>query len=171
MSTPRRKTMQQQTPVLNDTNRTLLAAVVVSIFIVIALVAITQVPRVSQTNTNVAPTGNTAAATPLPPAPTLVTNRLGIIKEKDGTTLTITAQTIIGQELRAVDYVVRTGPATTFESVDFRKALTTSQTAPRAATTLEAIPVGAQVNVLASENIRDKQEFAATHVEHHLITP
>ena len=154
----------------NETNRTLLAAVVVSAFVVLAIVAVSRVPRVSQKKTITAPTQNVAAAMPLPPAPTLVKNRLGVMKKKDGTTLTITAQTIVGQNLQAIDYTARTGPATKFEAVDYSQPATTSQTAPRAATTLVAIPEGAQVNAVAATNIRDQQEFAATLIEYQILT-
>lgn len=170
MSTRRPQTPPMQNPSWNETNRTLLAAVVVSTFVVLAIVAVSRVPRVQQKKTTTTPTQNVATATPLPPAPTIVKNRLGVMKKREGTTLTITAQTIVGQSLQAIDYTVRTGAATKFESVNYSQPATTSQTAPRAAITLEAIPEGAQVNAVAATNIRDQQEFAATSIEYQILT-
>jgi|GEM_PF-4630328 len=170
MSTRRNKTVPMQNSSWNETNRTLLAAVVVSAFLVLAIVAVSRVPRVQQRQTTNTPTQNAATATPLPPAPTLVKNRLGVMKKREGTTLTITAQTIVGQNLQAIDYTVRTGAATKFESVNYSQPATTSQTAPRTAINLESIPEGAQVNAVAATNIRDQKEFAATLIEYQILS-
>lgn len=162
--------MVAQTSQWNETNRTLLAAIVVSLFVMVAIIAVSRVPRQSAPPASTA-TGNVATATALPPEPTYIANRLGILTFKEGTTLTVTAQTIDGNRLTPVAYTVQTGSSTVLETVDFRTPLATSLTAKRAATTLEAIPVGAQVNAIAAENIRDKREFAATKIEYQLLTP
>lgn len=170
MSTRLQKTTPMQNSPWNETNRTLLAAVVVSAFIVLTIVAVTYVPRVTQKKTVDTTPVSAAVVTPLPPPPTLVKNRLGVMKKKEGSTITLVSQTIIGEYLQAVEYTVRTGASTTFESVDYSKPLATTQTAPRAAITLEAIPEGAQVNAVANTNIRDQKEFVATLIEYQVLS-